>query len=86
MRRPLPDSPVRTYRKEMVKVMRQGGTQASHKCPVCRQPVTATIKKHKSLGVFVPVWVPDPCGNPRCSAHVSEPQSQKPEDRHQEAD
>jgi len=38
-------------------------------CPVCGQPVDAVVRRHKTLGVVVPVWRPGPCRNPRCSAH-----------------
>ena len=47
-----------------------------HVCPACRQPVTTTVvRRHKTLGAFVPVWGPGPCHNPECEAYVGEPRS-----------
>ncbi|MER6383891.1 hypothetical protein [Streptomyces sp. NPDC001250] len=37
-----------------------------HLCPVCGQPVEAVVRRHKTLGVWVPVWGPGPCRNPEC--------------------
>nr|WP_306185310.1 hypothetical protein [Streptomyces sp. MK5] len=37
-------------------------------CPVCGQPVEAVVRRHKTLGAWVPVWVPGPCRNPECRA------------------
>ncbi|WP_399888704.1 hypothetical protein ACGH7X_26205 [Streptomyces sp. BBFR51] len=37
-------------------------------CPVCGQPVEAVVRRHKTLGAWVPAWVPGPCRNPRCEA------------------
>ncbi|MFF0793968.1 hypothetical protein [Streptomyces spiralis] len=39
-----------------------------HVCPVCGQSVEAVIRRHKTLGAWVPVWVPGPCRNPDCRA------------------
>lgn len=44
-----------------------------HVCPACRQPVTTVVRRHKTLGAFVPVWGPGPCHNPECEAYVGEP-------------
>lgn len=38
-------------------------------CPVCGQPVEAVVRRHKTLGVFVPLWRPGPCRNPDCRAY-----------------
>jgi hypothetical protein len=38
-------------------------------CPVCEQSVDTVVRRHKTLGVFVPVWGPGPCRNPRCARH-----------------
>ncbi|WP_128381167.1 hypothetical protein [Streptomyces cavernae] len=38
-------------------------------CPICGQPVAKVLRRHKTLGVFVPVWRPGPCRNPRCEAY-----------------
>ncbi|MFG2604585.1 hypothetical protein ACGFT2_13670 [Streptomyces sp. NPDC048514] len=37
-------------------------------CPVCGQPVATVVRRHKTLGAWVPVWGPAPCGNPDCAA------------------
>ncbi|GGJ11069.1 hypothetical protein [Streptomyces brasiliensis] len=41
---------------------------AEHVCPTCGQPVETVVKRHKTLGAWVPVWSPGPCRNPRCEA------------------
>ncbi|MEU6593202.1 hypothetical protein ABZ923_28935 [Streptomyces sp. NPDC046881] len=38
-------------------------------CPVCGQPVETVVKRHKTLGAWVPVWGPGPCRNPDCGRH-----------------
>ena len=43
--------------------------QTAYVCPVCKHPVAAAIQRHKTLGIFVPVWGPGPCRNPDCPAH-----------------
>ena len=30
------------------------------------------VKRHKTLGAWVPRWVPAPCRNPRCEAYAPE--------------
>ncbi|MFJ3302991.1 hypothetical protein ACIPSA_07715 [Streptomyces sp. NPDC086549] len=52
-----------------------------HVCPVCGQPVETVVKRHKTLGAWVPRWVPGPCHNPKCPAaaeHATR-QEQQPE-------
>ncbi|MGW0872370.1 hypothetical protein ACWD3Z_17995 [Streptomyces sp. NPDC002740] len=39
-------------------------------CPACGQPVQSVVRRHKTLGAWVPRWVPGPCHNPRCEAYV----------------
>ncbi|CAL9556513.1 hypothetical protein [Streptomyces sp. enrichment culture] len=41
-----------------------------HACPVCGQPVETVVRRHKTLGAWVPKWVPGPCLNPRCGAYA----------------
>ncbi|MFJ8109857.1 hypothetical protein [Streptomyces sp. NPDC096132] len=41
-------------------------------CPVCGQSVQSVVRRHKTLGAWVPRWVPGPCHNPRCEAYVEE--------------
>lgn len=38
-------------------------------CPVCGHPVEQVVRRHKTLGVFVPLWRPGPCKNPGCQAY-----------------
>jgi hypothetical protein len=42
----------------------------THVCPACGQPVDTVVRRHKTLGAWVPVWVPGPCRNPKCEAYV----------------
>ncbi|MCS0605108.1 hypothetical protein NX794_28435 [Streptomyces sp. LP11] len=37
-------------------------------CPVCGQTVDTVVGRHKTLGAWVPVWRPGPCGNPDCAS------------------
>ncbi|MEU6575398.1 hypothetical protein [Streptomyces sp. NPDC046805] len=39
-----------------------------HACPVCGQPVETVVRRHKTLGAWVPVWGPGPCHNTDCAA------------------
>ncbi|MGW2743342.1 hypothetical protein [Streptomyces sp. NPDC001450] len=41
-----------------------------HVCPVCGQPVDTVVRRHKTLGIWVPVWGPGPCHNPKCAARA----------------
>ncbi|MER6156010.1 hypothetical protein ABT147_10750 [Streptomyces sp. NPDC001868] len=41
-------------------------------CPVCGQPVATVVRRHKTLGAWVPVWSPGPCRNHECAAYVDE--------------
>ena len=41
----------------------------SKACPVCKQPVEPVLRRHKTLGVFVPDWGPGPCRNPECERY-----------------
>ncbi|GEC07467.1 hypothetical protein SSP24_51220 [Streptomyces spinoverrucosus] len=43
-----------------------------HVCPECGQPVDTVIRRHKTLGAWVPVWVAGPCRNPKCEAYAAE--------------
>ncbi len=42
-------------------------------CPVCEHPVHSEVKRHKTMGVYVPVWSEDPCRNPLCERYVPSP-------------
>jgi hypothetical protein len=41
-----------------------------HVCPVCGQPVETVVRRHKTLGAWVPVWTGGPCRNPECQAYA----------------
>jgi hypothetical protein len=41
-------------------------------CPVCGHRVEQVVRRHKTLGVFVPLWRPGPCKNPECRAYEAE--------------
>lgn len=41
-------------------------------CPVCGHPVDQVVHRHKTLGVFVPLWRPGPCKNRECQAYETE--------------
>ena len=43
-----------------------------HVCPVCGQPVETVVRRHKTLGAWVPRWVAGPCRNPKCEAYADE--------------
>jgi hypothetical protein len=40
-----------------------------HVCPTCGQPVETVVRRHKTLGTWVPKWVAGPCRNPECGAY-----------------
>ncbi|GAB1332485.1 hypothetical protein [Streptomyces sennicomposti] len=57
-----------------------------HVCPVCGQSVGTVVRRHKTLGVWVPVRRPGPCRNPDCGTperpspeQPDEPQEPRPE-------
>lgn len=41
-----------------------------HACPTCGQSVETVVKRHKTLGAWVPRWVAGPCRNPKCGDNV----------------
>ena len=43
-------------------------TSDEYVCPVCKQSVDTVVRRHKTLGVFVPLWGPGPCQNRACAA------------------
>ncbi|MFI9614619.1 hypothetical protein ACIHCM_23630 [Streptomyces sp. NPDC052023] len=45
---------------------------AQHVCPDCGQSVDTVVRRHKTLGAWVPVWVAGPCHNPKCGASAAE--------------
>ncbi|GAB1337777.1 hypothetical protein ACE1SV_43670 [Streptomyces sp. E-15] len=47
-------------------------------CPVCGQSVETVVKRHKTLGAWVPVWGAGPCRNPDCAAGAESARSTAP--------
>jgi hypothetical protein len=43
-----------------------------HVCPGCGQPVDTVVRRHKTLGTWVPRWVAGPCRNPECGSYDAE--------------
>ncbi|MER5580399.1 hypothetical protein AB0G80_09135 [Streptomyces asoensis] len=39
-------------------------------CPACGQPVQSVVRRHKTLGAWVPRWVAGPCHNTECEAYT----------------
>lgn len=56
-----------------------------HVCPACGQPVDTVVRRHKTLGAWVPTWVAGPCRNPECEAYAEEgaEHEEKREPRHE---
>ncbi|WNB97708.1 hypothetical protein Q2K21_06245 [Streptomyces sp. CGMCC 4.7035] len=52
-----------------------------HVCPSCGQPVATVVRRHKTLGAWVPLWRPGPCRNPECPAYVPPQPEETPRDR-----
>ncbi|MFF7363756.1 hypothetical protein [Streptomyces sp. NPDC008125] len=57
----------------MARTERPAGRQADDVCPACEQPVESVVARRKTLGIFVPRWVPGPCHNPGCPRYEGEP-------------
>ncbi|MDQ0949729.1 hypothetical protein QFZ24_003652 [Streptomyces phaeochromogenes] len=53
-------------------------TSDEYVCPVCKQAVDTVVRRHKTLGVFVPLWGAGPCQNPQC-AEYEEGEAEKAE-------
>ncbi|MCH0564003.1 MULTISPECIES: hypothetical protein [unclassified Streptomyces] len=47
-------------------------------CPYCGQHVGMVVRRHKTLGAWVPVWVREPCRNPGCEAYVDPATEERP--------
>ncbi|MFD5163253.1 hypothetical protein ACFWMJ_35250 [Streptomyces hawaiiensis] len=50
-------------------------------CRSCKEPVVAVVKRHKTIGVFVPVWTTGPCQNPQCLKYMPEQEPINPTPR-----
>lgn len=57
-----------------------------HVCPDCGQTVDTVIRRHKTLGTWVPRWVAGPCHNPDCESFLEPGAAQhghsEPAERH----
>ncbi|CCK27502.1 hypothetical protein BN159_3123 [Streptomyces davaonensis JCM 4913] len=53
-----------------------------HACPVCGQSVETVVRRHKTLGAWVPRWVAGPCRNPQCEAFVVPGTEEEPQEHH----
>ncbi|MFD5338206.1 hypothetical protein [Streptomyces hawaiiensis] len=47
-------------------------TSSGHVCRSCKQPVDTVVKRHKNMGVYVPIWIAGPCHNPECRQYEPE--------------
>ncbi|WP_437090540.1 hypothetical protein [Streptomyces sp. enrichment culture] len=45
---------------------------STHVCRSCKQPVETVVERHKTMGVYVPVWTAGPCHNPQCEQYRPE--------------
>ncbi|MER7775125.1 hypothetical protein ABTZ21_08945 [Streptomyces sp. NPDC096191] len=52
---------------------RQADAQRHDVCPTCGHSVPAEITRHKTLGIYVPVWGPGTCRNPDCGTDAAGP-------------
>ncbi|MFE0904913.1 hypothetical protein [Streptomyces rochei] len=46
----------------------RAGGALDYTCPSCGHHVPAEVTRHKTLGIYVPVWRRGTCHNPDCSA------------------
>ncbi|MFE0581087.1 hypothetical protein [Streptomyces sp. NPDC058874] len=37
-----------------------------HLCPRCHQQLPATVRRHRTMGIHVPLYADAPCANPAC--------------------
>ncbi|MFJ8229280.1 hypothetical protein ACIQ9E_04860 [Streptomyces sp. NPDC094448] len=44
--------------------------QTAFRCPECGERVDTVMRRHKTLGAFVPLWGPGPCHNAACPAYT----------------
>lgn len=43
---------------------------SDHVCRSCKQPVDTVVERHKTMGVYAPIWTAGPCHNPHCDQYV----------------
>ncbi|MFJ3519245.1 hypothetical protein [Streptomyces sp. NPDC090131] len=46
-------------------------TRPGQLCPSCKQPLPTTVQRHKTMGVYVPLYADAPCNNPSCDRAVT---------------
>lgn len=62
---------------------RANAPQAEQECPACHHSVRDEITRHKTMGIYVPVWRPGHCRNPSCPEYSRAPASAaEPHGRH----
>ncbi|PCG85984.1 hypothetical protein CIB93_10770 [Streptomyces sp. WZ.A104] len=66
----------------MARKERETRQRAAFMCPTCKEPVPSEIHRHKTLGIFVPVWRPGPCQNPDCPDYAPEERQHRHRSRH----
>ncbi|MFE0427178.1 hypothetical protein [Streptomyces sp. NPDC058953] len=44
--------------------------QVEFRCQVCGERVATEMRRHKTMGAFVPLWGPGPCHNRVCAAYA----------------
>ncbi|MFF3553205.1 hypothetical protein ACWD4V_08715 [Streptomyces tsukubensis] len=49
--------------------------QTAFRCPECGERVETVMRRHKTLGAFVPLWGPGPCHNAACTAYTGPAES-----------
>ncbi|CAL9353177.1 hypothetical protein [Streptomyces sp. enrichment culture] len=63
----------RQQKKPIRTMPQQVDSQHKDICPTCGHLVPAQITRHKSLGIYVPVWRRGTCKNPDCGTSGGEP-------------
>ncbi|MFE9920869.1 hypothetical protein ACFYQA_04620 [Streptomyces sp. NPDC005774] len=51
-------------------------------CPSCGQPAETVVRRHKTLGAWVPTWVPGPCGTSDCDKNPDREPAGSPRSEH----
>ncbi|MFJ8546402.1 hypothetical protein ACIRFH_31255 [Streptomyces sp. NPDC093586] len=53
----------------------ESGPRGVLMCPACKKRVDSIVRgRHKTLGIYVPVWGPGACHNPDCPEYVEAPE------------
>ncbi|MFF3290398.1 hypothetical protein [Streptomyces sp. NPDC003023] len=46
---------------------KHAAARSGHVCPSCGRAMPTSVERHKSMGVYVPVYTEGPCDNSDCS-------------------